>query len=68
MKVRPEDKKKYLLLKDQDYEILEKIYKLEKKELSFEDKKMVKFLRTQLERDWRTPLVKFLDQLLKKYK
>ena len=68
MKVKPEDKKKYLLLEDQDYEILEKIYKLEKKQLSSEDKKLVKLLRTQLERDWRTPLVKFLDRLLKKYK
>jgi len=66
--IKPEDNKKYLLLENRDYEILEKIYKLENKALSPEDKKIVSFLRTQLEKDWRTPLVKFLDKLLKRYK
>ena len=66
MKVQSQDKDKYVLADAQDYEILEKIYQLEKKKLSLEDKELVRFARTQLERDWRTPLVKFLDRLLKK--
>lgn len=31
------------------------------------DRDLLRLLRTQLERDWRKPLIKFLDQLLKKY-
>lgn len=67
-KVKPKEKKQYVLSTDQDYEILQKIYQLEKKKLSKEEKKIVNLIRTQLERDWRTSLIKFLDQLLKKYK
>jgi len=68
IKIKPQDKKHYLLVDKKDIEILEKIYKLEGKKLSAEDKKLVKLIRTQLERDWRTPLLGFLDQLLKKYR
>ena len=68
MKIKLQDKKKYILADKEDFLILEKIYKLEQKKLSPEDKKLVKFLRTQLEEDWRTPLINFLDKLLKKYK
>lgn len=48
--------------------ILGKIYQLEKKKLSAEDKKFVTFLCTQLERDWRAPIIQALDDLLSKYK
>jgi len=68
MKIKPQDQKKYILPDEKDFLILEKIYQLEKKKLSPEDKKLVKLIRTQLEKDWRTPLVRSLDQLLKKYK
>ena len=68
MKIPDKDKKKYVLAERRDYIILDKIYQLEKKGLSKEDKKLVKFIRTQLERNWRRPIIKFLDQLLKKYR
>ena len=67
MTVTESEKNKYVLKTEQDYEILTKIKQLEKKKLSSEDKKLVAFLRTQLEEDWRTPLIRFLDALLKKY-
>ncbi len=62
-----EEKQKYILKTEQDYEILGKIKQLEKKKLSSDDKKLIAFLRTQLEQDWRTPMIKRLDELLKKY-
>jgi len=67
MKVSVQDKKRYVLKDDRDYQILGEIYKLEKCKLSAEDKKMVSFIRTQLEDDWRKPLFKVLDRLVKKY-
>ncbi|MDD3284613.1 MAG: hypothetical protein PHZ07_03400 [Patescibacteria group bacterium] len=33
----------------------------------YEDKNIIKFIRTQLEEDWRKPLIKFLNELSKKY-
>ncbi|MBI2096566.1 MAG: hypothetical protein HYT40_00165 [Candidatus Sungbacteria bacterium] len=62
-----EDKKKYILKERRDYQILEMIYLLEKRKLSLEDKKIVNLIRTQLEDDWRKPLLKFLNKLAKKY-
>lgn len=67
VKIEPKDKKRYVLGEKRDYKILEKIYKLEKYRLNSEDKKSLKLVRTQLERDWRKPLINFLDKLLKKY-
>lgn len=67
MKLTAKDKKRYVLKEDRDYQILGEIYKLEKCKLSAEDKRMVELIRTQLEYDWRKPLLKTLDQLVKKY-
>lgn len=67
MEVLAKDKKRYVLEETRDYQILEKIYQLEKCKLSADDKKLVKFLRSQLLDDWRKPLLKFLDGLVKKY-
>ncbi|TAN33046.1 hypothetical protein EPN28_03535 [Patescibacteria group bacterium] len=67
-KIRPIDKKRYVLKEDRDYFILGKIYELESKKMTAEDKKMVKFIRTQMIDDWRAPIMKKLDELLKKYK
>ena len=61
------EEKKYVLSTDNDHEILGKIHELEKKKLSESDKELVEFIRTQLEEDWRTPLVEVLDKLMKKY-
>lgn len=65
--IKPKDRKKYILSTDEDYEILGKIYELEQKKLSDKDRALVKLIRTQLEHHWRTPILKFLNSLLKKY-
>jgi len=67
MKIKNIDKKRYLLNDKRDYIILSKIYKLEKLELAQEDKRLVIFIKTQLKNDWRKPIIKILDKLLKKY-
>jgi len=68
LKISPQEKRKYLFLEKRDYVILNKIHQLEERSLSSQDRKLAIFLRTQLEQDWRTPLVRFLNTLLKKYK
>lgn len=68
LKIKPEDKEKYIMADEKDYEILAKIYELEEKGLSDEDKESVNLIRTQLERDWRDYLIEILDKLLEKYK
>ncbi|MBI3260886.1 hypothetical protein HYZ64_00750 [Candidatus Berkelbacteria bacterium] len=66
-KVKPIDKKRYVLSTDADYEILGKIYALEAKKLSQRDRELVKFVRTQLEHNWRTPIIKLLNKMSKDY-
>lgn len=60
--------KKYVLKEERDFEILDKCKQLEKKRLTKEDKFWVRFLKTQLEDDWRKPLLRVLNGLLRKYK
>ena len=67
MRINSKDKKKYVLKDKEDYKILEKIYNLEKYKLSKKDKELVNLARTQLEKEWRKPLMKFLDKLIKNY-
>jgi hypothetical protein len=67
-RVRPEDKKRYVLKEKRDYEILEKIYVLEEQPLSPQDREVVQLIRTQLEDEWREPLIKYLNELAEKYK
>jgi hypothetical protein len=67
-KVKPADKKRYLLPDKKDLEILQKIYSVEAEKLSAQDRELVKLIRTQLLREWRPPLIKTLDKLLDKYK
>ena len=62
-----EEKQKYKLPTDADLEILMKCKELEKSELSKEDAQLVELIKSQLEDDWRTPLLEELDRLLKKY-
>ncbi|NQU98853.1 hypothetical protein HQ533_05270 [Candidatus Woesearchaeota archaeon] len=64
----PLEKKKYVMPTDRDFEILAKCKELEKLKLTKEDKLLVKFIKTQLERDWRKPLLVKLNKLLRKYK
>lgn len=67
-KITSREKQKYVLSTDQDYEILGKIKQLEKQKLSDEDKKLIKFIKTQLKDDWRTPIMELLNNILGKYK
>ena len=67
-KVTPEEEKNYVLSVDDDYKILNKIHQLEKKKLSQEDKRFIQFIRTQLERDWRKPFIKILDEMFERYR
>jgi len=60
------EEKMYVMSTDQDYEILSKVKQLEKIKLSKQDKFLVQLIRTQLERDWRKPLIKELDSILRK--
>jgi len=62
------EKKEYVLSTNQDYEILGKVKQSERQKLSVCDRKLIKFIRTQLRQDWRTPIVKLLNTILKKYK
>jgi len=68
IKISPNEKKKYVLSTDFDFEILEKCKKLEKLKLNKNDKFLIKFIKTQLEDDWRTPLINQLNKLMQKYK
>lgn len=66
-KITQAEAKKYVLSTDGDFEILAKCKKLEKLNLTEEDKALVKLIKTQLEDDWRKPLVMSLNKLLEKY-
>lgn len=62
------EKKNYILVNKKSQTILTKIKELEKPKLNTKDKKIVKLIRTQLKRDWETPLITYLNKLLRKYK
>lgn len=66
-KVTPNEKKRYVLSMDDDFEILAKCRHLEKLKLTREDRVLVKLIKTQLGADWRKPLLKAVNLLLKKY-
>ena len=66
MKIPPDPKTPYVLDKEQDQRILEKLNKLVEK--GFSDENLSKLLYSQLETDWRTPLEDFIDELLKQQK
>ncbi|MBT3690431.1 hypothetical protein HOE31_02870 [bacterium] len=67
-KISESDKKKYVLATNEDLEILYKCNLLKKMKLSSSDKELVKFIKTQLLDDWRTPILKEVEKLVKKYK
>ena len=67
MKVSKVDQRRYVLSDQKNLAILQMIYQLEEHQLSKEDKKLILFIRTQLKRDWQTPVIVFLNKLLKKY-
>jgi len=67
-KISSQEKKKYMLPTDADFEILAKCKQLEKSNLTDDDRVFVNFIKTQLEEDWRKPLLKMLNKLLKNTK
>ena len=67
IQVTEAEKKKYVLPTERDFLILGKCKQLEKLNLSRKDKEMVELIKTQLEDDWRKPLIVKLDELLNKY-
>ncbi len=62
------EKKRYVLSKPEDLKILVMCKQLEKQKLLKEDKNIVRLIKSQLEDDWRKPLVKELLRISKKYK
>jgi hypothetical protein len=67
-KISTEERKRYVMSTDLDFEILSKCKKLEKKNLTGEDRRLMKIIKAQLEDDWRKSLLGTLNRLLKKYK
>ncbi len=65
MKFSPEPKTLYILDKEQDQRIFAKLEQFKNKKLTPEHEELIKFLYTQLETDWRTPLEEYIDKLLK---
>jgi len=68
MKITKYEKKSYVFKEPRDYKILAKIKELERKNLTKNDKEIIKLIRTQLKDDWRLDLIKYLNKLLKRYK
>ena len=62
------DKKKYLLPEKRDLVILRKVKLLEKKKLKKKDQEILRLIKTQLEKNWRKPLIIYLNRLMEKYK
>lgn len=68
MKLIDYEIKTYVLNDKEDLIILSKIKKVEKMKVNKQDSEVIKLIRTQLEKNWRTPLIRYLDKLLIKYK
>lgn len=68
MKITNYEKKNYVLNSEENLKILSIIKKLEKRGLNKKDKEILKLSRTQLKKDWQTPLITYLNKLTKKYK
>lgn len=58
--ITSKEKRKYILKEKWDIEILELVHKLEKIKLNDYEKFLILWARTQLEDDWRKPLLQIL--------
>lgn len=67
IKITKLDRKNYVLGDNEDILILSLIKKLEKKRLNIKDKEIVRLIKTQLKKDWRSPLIYHLKKISKKY-
>ena len=61
------DRKQYALKTKRDVAILLACKRLETMRLSERDRRQVRFIKSQLLDDWRTPLVREIKKLLNKY-
>lgn len=68
MKLTPYEKRNYVLNDKEDFIILKKIKEAEKYRLSANDKEIIKLIRAQLKKNWRLPLIYYLNKLIVKYK
>ena len=68
IKITSLDRRKYVFDNKKDEMIFKKSKKLESKKLDRRDKEVIKLIITQLKKDWRNPLISYLNKLLKKYK
>ncbi|MBS3075088.1 hypothetical protein J4429_01370 [Candidatus Pacearchaeota archaeon] len=68
MKITNYEKKNYVLKDKKNLKILLIIKRLEKNDLDKKDKEILNLARTQLKKDWQTPLITYLNKLIKKYK
>ena len=66
-KITKSERKKYVLSTGMDFEILQQCKNLEKMKLKSEDRILVEHFKSQLEYDWRRPLLKTLKIISKKY-
>lgn len=65
--ITEEEAERYVLSKDEDWEILGRIKELESRPLAPEDARILRCFRAQLELDWRTPLLAELRHMMEKY-
>ncbi|OGE44517.1 hypothetical protein A3B45_05200 [Candidatus Daviesbacteria bacterium RIFCSPLOWO2_01_FULL_39_12] len=65
--ITEEEEKEYLLPNEEDYEILSIVKTLKNENLSETDIEIVELIKTQLQDDWRGPLLEKLKKLLQKY-
>ena len=63
LKPTTSERKKYVLKEKRDFDILALCNELEEKKLSKQHRKLVKLIKSQLEEDWRTPLLQSLKEL-----
>ncbi len=66
--ISKEERKKYVLLRKTDREILKLAHEIEKRKTSAHENMILRLIRTQLERDWRKPLLQMLKEMKKNSK
>ncbi|MBI4434939.1 hypothetical protein HY635_03980 [Candidatus Uhrbacteria bacterium] len=65
--VTAEEREQYVIATERDLDILDKVKRLDRCTLSEDDARIVALIRTQLEHDWRTPLLAELNRLMGHY-
>jgi hypothetical protein len=68
MKLPPKNKTSYVFDNEQDKRIFNKLSEFRKAKIGKEQEKLISFLYSQLEKNWRDPLEKYIDQLLKSFR